>query len=101
MKNASAADYRYIPVGAGLFRANLSLITNDVSASPYYLAFRYKNAIGTWNEVVIDSGLIQNRVYAHVQNVEFEGPGSFMAYLLPTNAPSSMTFAAYIRRVNP
>lgn len=100
-KSAAAADYRYIPVGRGLFKANLSLYTDDANASPYSLAFRYKDSKGVYNEVIIISGLIQYRNYAHVQNVEFEGPGDFMAYLLPANAPSAMNFAGYIRRIQP
>lgn len=98
---ASAGSFLHIPIGSGLFKANLMLNTNDTNASVYWISFRCKDAAGNEDDLLIDSGLIDLENHAHVQGVEFEGPGSFTAYLLPANAPSSMTFIGYIRRVKP
>lgn len=100
-KTASAGTFLHIAVGAGLFKANLSLNTNDVSPSVYWISFRHKDAAGGENDLLIASGLMDQINHVGLQDVEFEGPGSFTAFLLPTNAPSSMTFLGYIRRVNP
>lgn len=98
---AAAGSFLYVPVGTGLFKANLSLNTNDVSPSVYWLSFRQTDDKGGVNDILIGSGLIDQINHAHVQNIEFEGPGLFTAYLLPANAPSNMTFLVYIRRVKP
>lgn len=98
-ETASAGTFLHIPVGTGLFKANLSLNTNDLNPSVYWLSFRFKDAKGNEDDLLIDSGLINQANHAYVQDVTFEGPGRFTAFLLPANPPSSMTFLGYIRRV--
>lgn len=100
-KTISVGTFLHIPVGTGLFKANLSLNTNDVNASVYWISFRHKDDAGGSNDLLISSGLIAQGNPAHLQTGEFEGPGTFTAYLLPANPPSSMTFLGYIRRVKP
>jgi len=98
---ASAGTYLDFPVGSGLFKVNLSLNTNDISASVYWMSFRWKNDLGGLRDFLIASGHIDQENHAHVQNVEFEGPGRFTAFLLPANAPSNMAFMGYVRRIRP
>lgn len=99
MENVSVGTTMIIPVGKGLWRANLSLASDDKNASSYSFSFGFIDGKGVLNEIHIKAGFTSYRDDAVVQNVEFEGPGNFRGYLLPVNPPTTMVFYAYLRRI--
>lgn len=100
-KSMAVAEQQYISVGRGLFRVNVSVWTEDDYPCPFFVSFRYVESYGAVADIAILSGHIQGNEPAHIHGVEVEGPGHLVAYIIPVDPPSVMTFAAYIRRIKP